>query len=109
VFCTEVDPEAGPSHKMATYDHLPSLCMDGLSISEDLVPPRPIKHPGTTEISFKGLLDPPLKLHEDLKEGCGGQLWPAGKVLAEYLLRRIGSLDRKTMFVFSQAIQCYYR
>jgi protein N-lysine methyltransferase METTL21A len=84
------------------------LQMEDLSISEDLVPSRSVKHAGTTEISFEGLLDPPLKLYEDLKEGCGGQLWPAGKVLAGHLLRRIGSLDHKTMFVFSQATRHSY-
>ena len=50
------------------------------------VPLRDNKPAGITSISFDGLLDPPLLLHEDLKEGCGGQLWPAGMVLAKYVL-----------------------
>lgn len=56
-------------------------------ISEDLVDLRPPKPAGTTELDFDGLLPSQLKLHEDLKEGCGGQLWPAGMVLTKYLLR----------------------
>ncbi|MCJ1355096.1 MAG: hypothetical protein MMC33_005087 [Icmadophila ericetorum] len=60
---------------------------EALSISEDLIPIRLAKRAGTTTLSFDGLLSPPLQLHEDLKEGCGGQLWPAGMVLAKYLLR----------------------
>ncbi|MCJ1484690.1 hypothetical protein MMC06_004863, partial [Schaereria dolodes] len=58
------------------------------NLSEDLIPSQPSKAPGTTSISFDNLLSPPLKLHEDLKEGCGGQMWPAGMVLAQYLLAR---------------------
>lgn len=68
-----------------------------LSFSEDLVPLRPPKPAGQTFISFSGLLDPPLLLHEDLKEGCGGQLWPAGMVLAEHLLRDLDGLRGKVM------------
>ena len=50
------------------------------------VPAPEIKFAGITSIAFDGLLDPPLRLHEDLREGCGGQLWPAGMVLAKYML-----------------------
>jgi len=57
------------------------------AISEDLVDVRPSKVASTTELDFDGLLSSPLKLHEDLKTGCGGQLWPAGMVLTKYLLR----------------------
>ncbi|KAJ9298002.1 hypothetical protein DTO271G3_4223 [Paecilomyces variotii] len=58
------------------------------AISELLVPPREQKTAGTTNIDFDGLLSEPLVLQEDLKEGCGGQLWPAGIVLSKYMLRR---------------------
>ncbi|KAJ9354189.1 hypothetical protein DTO027B9_4815 [Paecilomyces variotii] len=58
------------------------------AISESLVPPREQKTAGTTNIDFDGLLSEPLVLQEDLKEGCGGQLWPAGIVLSKYMLRR---------------------
>ncbi|KAH7094828.1 putative methyltransferase-domain-containing protein [Paraphoma chrysanthemicola] len=61
---------------------------DVFGVSQDLVPPAPIKPAGITEIDFEGLLSPPLKLHEDLKNGCGGQLWPAGMVLSKYMLRK---------------------
>lgn len=72
-----------------------------LVISEELVESRQHKQAGTTTINFDGLLAPPLKLHEDLTNGCGGQLWPAGMVLAKYLLREtmLHTLNGKTMFV----------
>ena len=53
------------------------------------VPLRDNKPAGITIISFDELLDPPLSLHEDLREGCGGQLWPAGMVLAKYVLSHL--------------------
>lgn len=70
-----------------------------LDITEDLVPAQPRKLAGQTSLSFVGILDPPLILHEDLKEGCGGQLWPAGMHLAQYLLERTSELKGKIMFV----------
>jgi predicted nicotinamide N-methyase len=57
------------------------------AVSEDLVAPAPMKSASVTTIDFDGLLSTPLKLHEDLKNGCGGMLWPAGMVLSKYLLR----------------------
>ena len=45
------------------------------------------KTAGITSLDFDGLLSSPLVLHEDLQEGCGGQLWPAGMTLAKYLLQ----------------------
>ncbi|CAD6505143.1 BgTH12-00638 [Blumeria graminis f. sp. triticale] len=57
-----------------------------LAIGEELTPLPSYKIASTTTISFDNLLDPPLKLHEDLSAGCGGQLWPAGMVLAKHLL-----------------------
>ncbi|KAK4691060.1 hypothetical protein P7C71_g5865, partial [Lecanoromycetidae sp. Uapishka_2] len=73
------------------------------SISEDLVP-SPVKPPSrTVTLSFNNNLNPPLILQTNEKE-CGGQLWPAGMVLAEYLLReKIESLRGKTMFVRSDS------
>lgn len=49
-------------------------------------PRRENKSATTTQLDFDGLLDPALVLHEDLRDGCGGQMWPAGRVLARYLL-----------------------
>ena len=57
-------------------------------VPEDLIPARERKLAGQAPVSFSGRLDPPLLLHEDLKDGCGGQLWPAGIALAEFLLDR---------------------
>jgi len=69
-------------------------------VSEDLVAPAAIKPAGVSEIDFDGLLSPPLKLQEDLKNGCGGQLWPAGMVLSKYMLRKHrGDLVGKTMYL----------
>jgi len=77
---------------------------DELVISEDLVESRQHKQAGTTTVDFDGLLTTPLKLHEDLTNGCGGQLWPAGMVLAKYMLRPfvLQSLQGKRMFVLSR-------
>jgi protein N-lysine methyltransferase METTL21A len=61
---------------------------DVFGVSQDLVPPAPIKSAGVSEVDFDNLLSSPLKLHEDLKNGCGGQLWPAGMVLSKYILSR---------------------
>ncbi|KAF1928787.1 uncharacterized protein M421DRAFT_62333 [Didymella exigua CBS 183.55] len=54
----------------------------------DFVPPAPLKTAGLAEVDFDSVLSPPLKVHEDLTNGCGGQLWPAGMVLGKYMLRK---------------------
>ncbi|KIW13234.1 hypothetical protein PV08_08421 [Exophiala spinifera] len=71
---------------------------DVFSLDTSLIPPRENKVAGTTSITFDGILPccgtadssyahgAPLLLHEDLQEGCGGQLWPAGMVLSKYML-----------------------
>ena len=61
---------------------------DVFGVSQDLVPSALIKSAGVSEVDFDGLLTPALKLEEDLKNGCGGQLWPAGMVLSKYMLRK---------------------
>jgi len=58
-----------------------------LAIAADLTPLPTYKPASTTSITFSDLLSPPLLLHEDLTSGCGGQLWPAGMVLATHMLR----------------------
>ncbi|MCJ1412353.1 hypothetical protein MMC19_006447 [Ptychographa xylographoides] len=68
-----------------------------LHISEELIPSRAKKSRGITDLAFGGLLNPPLQLEEDLKDGCGGQLWPAGMVLARYLLERKEELRGKVI------------
>ncbi|OCK80892.1 hypothetical protein K432DRAFT_327426 [Lepidopterella palustris CBS 459.81] len=57
-------------------------------ISEDLVQSPEHKTAAISSVDFNGLLSTPLKLQEDLSEGCGGQLWPAGMVLSKYMLRK---------------------
>jgi len=66
-------------------------------ISPDLVSLPVIKEPGITEVDFDGLLERPLRLKEDLKEGCGGQVWPAGMVLGKYVLRKRESIRGKSV------------
>lgn len=78
-------------------DHTPSPELSPLDIGEEYAPIRIPKAAGEASVDFSGLLDPPLLLHEDLKEGCGGQLWPAGIVLGRYLLERLDLLHGKTM------------
>ncbi|KAJ5373570.1 hypothetical protein N7517_005576 [Penicillium concentricum] len=76
----------------------PPSSPDGLTISESLAPTRVLKAVMTTGVSFDGLLKEPLLLKEDLKDGCGGQLWPAGMALAKYLLsRHAADLSDKTI------------
>ncbi|QSZ31829.1 hypothetical protein DSL72_001398 [Monilinia vaccinii-corymbosi] len=65
----------------------PSPEFSPLTIGVDLAPLPTYKAAITSTVDFSGLLEPPLKLHEDLSKGCGGQLWPAGMVLAQHMLR----------------------
>ncbi|KEF51166.1 uncharacterized protein A1O9_12780 [Exophiala aquamarina CBS 119918] len=67
----------------------PSPDNDVLAISTALIPERAAKPAATSTITFGNLLPltRALVLHEDLQEGCGGQLWPAGMVLAKYMLQ----------------------
>ena len=75
-----------------------------LSISEDLVPSQISIPSQQVTLAFDGLLNPPLVLQTNEKQ-CGGKLWPAGMVLAEYLLRnKMAEVQGKTMFVRSDAI-----
>ncbi|KAI1008140.1 hypothetical protein K3495_g89 [Podosphaera aphanis] len=65
----------------------PSPELSPLDVGEELVPLPIYKAASTRSIDFSNHLQPPLKLHENLKAGCGGQLWPAGMVLAKHMLR----------------------
>ncbi|TGJ82249.1 hypothetical protein E0Z10_g6529 [Xylaria hypoxylon] len=60
-----------------------------LTLADDFTPLPAYKAAGTIETDFDGLLSAAktLRLHEDLTNGCGGQLWPAGMTLARYMLR----------------------
>lgn len=67
---------------------------------EELVGLPNIKSAGTSSLDFDGLLQQPLKLHEDLANGCGGQLWPAGMVLTKYMLQRqMQNIEGRSMCV----------
>ncbi|KUI72934.1 Putative protein N-methyltransferase YNL024C [Cytospora mali] len=61
--------------------------IDPSTIGIDFAPLPEYKAAGDTALDFSGLLPAPLKVHEDLKSGCGGQTWPAGMVLARHMLR----------------------
>jgi hypothetical protein len=72
-----------------------------LAIPEDFIASKPHVAPHIVSLSFSGLLNPPLRLLEDRTE-VGSQLWPAGKALAEYLLRyKMDELQGKTMYVMN--------
>lgn len=81
-----------------------------LTIGEEFIQ-SPNHLPATTSsIDFDGLLKPPLQLQQDLKQGCGGQSWPAGMVLAKYLLRsKRDTLKEKTMFVRSMTSPVHFQ
>lgn len=76
-----------------------SIPNNELMINEDLIQTPAHKSPTITNIDLGGLLHPPLKLHEDVKEGCGGQVWPAGTILAKYMIRKHPDLASREMFV----------
>lgn len=74
-------------------------------ISEELVQPRQRKAAGTQDFDLDGLLQPPLKLHEDVRNGNGGQVWPAGMTLATYLLRvKRDDIVGKSMLALSSSL-----
>ncbi|RMD41723.1 hypothetical protein DV735_g3407, partial [Chaetothyriales sp. CBS 134920] len=77
----------------------PSPENDVFGISSAIIPERESKQAQTNTLDFDGLLATPLLLHEDVKEGCGGQLWPAGMVLSKYLLsyHRTGLHDKSIL------------
>lgn len=56
-------------------------------LHDTLAPPRELKAKGVTPITFDGQLTRTLRYHEDVRNGCGGQTWPAGMVLGKHLLR----------------------
>lgn len=61
--------------------------LDPSAFGVDFAPLPEYKPAGDTALDFGGLLATPLKVHEDLASGCGGQTWPAGVVLARHMLR----------------------
>lgn len=65
----------------------PSPVQDFLGFGEDFIEAPERLAASIKSVDFGGLLDPPLLLHEDLADGCGGMLWPAGMRLAKYLLK----------------------
>ncbi|KAF3357842.1 Protein-lysine N-methyltransferase EFM6 like protein [Verticillium longisporum] len=74
-------PLAAALHPAASPEFSP------LALAEDFTPLPAYKAAQTSNFDISGLLATPLKLHEDLTSGCGGQTWPAGMVLAKHMLR----------------------
>ncbi|KAK9774453.1 hypothetical protein AB5N19_08877 [Seiridium cardinale] len=68
-------------------ERTPSPDFDPLAVGVDLAPLPEYKAAATAGFDFDGYLAQPLRLHEDLTSGCGGQTWPAGMVLAKHMLR----------------------
>lgn len=66
---------------------------DGIAFSEEFLESPPHRQAHTAAIDFDGLLNTPLRLHQDVASGNGGQAWPAGMVLAKYLLRSPAKLQ----------------
>ncbi|POS86089.1 hypothetical protein EPUL_001036, partial [Erysiphe pulchra] len=60
---------------------------NSILIGDDFTPIPHYKVASTFSHDFSNLLTTPIRLHEDLTSGCGGQLWPAGMVLAKHMLR----------------------
>ena len=79
---------------MSSIDHNEDLFLTNM---DELVPQMPSEASAIVSLSFHGLLDPPLRLQTDQTE-CGGKLWPAGEVLAQFLLSQ-HNMGGKTMFV----------
>lgn len=76
------------SCEMVPTDEMPTDSFDAVfALSEELVQSPNHKFASVIHVDFDGLLQRPLRLHEDLAKGCGGQLWPAGIRLAKFLLR----------------------
>ncbi|KAF3917509.1 hypothetical protein ABW21_db0207042 [Orbilia brochopaga] len=69
---------------------LSSLDTTDFKFPQDLVATRENLQPGrVTTTTLDGTLTKvPLQLIEDLTNGCGGQLWPAGVRLAKYFISR---------------------
>ena len=85
--------------------HGSTMSEGDLIIDEGLIQSRDRMIPSITTIDLDGLLLLPLKLQEDTKDGCGGQVWPAGTVLAKYMVRKYSHEPlMKNMFVCSQTL-----
>ncbi|RPA80983.1 hypothetical protein BJ508DRAFT_362200 [Ascobolus immersus RN42] len=54
----------------------------------DDTPEIPHSYPATSTTTLNSLLTTPLSLHQDLANGCGGIIWPAGECLGRYVVRR---------------------
>ncbi|KAK5746394.1 Protein-lysine N-methyltransferase efm6 [Elasticomyces elasticus] len=91
-------------------DHSPEDESDdaelSLTVSEDFVQSPMHKQSSTTRIDFDGLLtEQPLSLMENLSKGNGGMSWPAGHVLAKYLLRNKQSMLKESS-ILAIAVGC---
>ena len=77
----------GSIHSSLPTSRSPSPDLVPTEVSADLTPLPELKTAGNANIDFDGYLTKPLKYHEDVRNGCGGQTWPAGMVLGKQMLR----------------------
>ena len=62
--------------------------------------------PAVISTDLDGVLGVPLMIHENATDGCGGRIWPAGRVLARYMIARYAKgLEGKTMYVCTCFLQ----
>ncbi|KAI3322576.1 putative methyltransferase-domain-containing protein [Xylariaceae sp. AK1471] len=89
ITATVLPIESSSSSPTTSSDSDTEVEFSPLALADDFTPLPVYKAAGTTETDFGGLLSvgKKLRLHEDLANGCGGQLWPAGMTLARYMLR----------------------
>ena len=90
-----INPPSPPLNPMNTFlDDLPQPAVD----IEDTI------HGGVSEF-YLPTLSSPLRLFQDVGPGyffpncglmnrCGGKTWPAGEVLANYMIRKFKGTDR---------------
>ena len=72
----------------------------GLIVHEGLVGVPSPETAAVVSTDLDGVLRVPLMIHENATDGCGGRIWPAGRVLAKYMLARYANgLEGKTMCV----------
>lgn len=101
--------EASSTNDSALDSEIPEAETPLLVIPESFVPSIAPSLSTIESLSFSSLLSPPLQLQTNEAQ-CGGKLWPAGMVLAEYLLQhQLPELKGKTMFVSSMTnLLLYY-
>lgn len=72
---------------------------DLLNVSEDLAPSNPTNESAVVHLDFHCSLN--LRIQTNVVE-CGGQIWPGGMVLAEYLINsRLDHLKGRCLYALT--------